>query len=401
MDESKQTTLNVGLYNQVWSSEDLNPDRITSELQKLFSKNDSETKLRNDSNTYFSLNTDYLQESSNSASGSASVSGTFMGIGASVSASGSTSSSNSLHDQLSRSNHDIFSLDEIHKLLTEQQVEVKWEGEKFLPKSFNVYKLTDLTDQLQVAIIAKQLSVDKKRGAIIRTISTLNSAKRSRPNKTEEVVELKLEGPKFLTGSVQMYAGNASPPMPWLFCNGSKISRLEFKRLFDAIGEAYGAGDGNTTFSLPDFRGRVPVGVDEGQVNIALNAGLGVVGGQMMHQLTINQVPSHSHSAGTLSTSYDGSHTHSINDPGHNHGGKTEDKSPFGPGRWGLTPKGHGSDQSSHFHSIPTDYTSISINSASAHSHRITAGETGAIGGGQAFSLMQPYQTVNYIIYAG
>ena len=400
MDESKQITLDVGLYTQVWSSADLNPDRITSELHKLFSKNDSETARSNNSNTYFNLDTDYLRESSKSASGSASVGGSFMGIGATASASASTAASNSLHDQLSRTNHDVFSLDEIQKLLTEQQVEVEWKGEKFQPKSFSVYKLTDLTDQLQIAIIAKQFSIDKKRGAIIRTISTLDGKKRFRPNRTSEIEEPKVERRKLLTGSVQLYAGKTPPPMPWLLCNGSQVSRSEFKSLFDVIGQAYGAGDGNTTFHLPDFRGRVAVGVDDGRVNIALNTTLGVTGGQLMHRLTIDQVPAHQHSAGTLSTSSDGLHSHSIYDPGHDHGGKTGSAGPLGPGGWGMTPRGHGSDQSSHSHSIPTGSTSISIYSAGVHSHRVAAGETGAMGGGQAFSLMQPYQTVNYIIYA-
>jgi hypothetical protein len=48
-------------------------------------------------------------------------------------------------------------------------------GEKLIPKSFHVYKLLNIIDQLQVAIISKQLIADRNHGAIIRTVSALNT----------------------------------------------------------------------------------------------------------------------------------------------------------------------------------------------------------------------------------
>lgn len=58
--------------------------------------------------------------------------------------------------------------------------------------------------------------------------------------------------------------GGPNPPKGWLPCDGSAVSRTIYSDLFNAIGTAWGAGDGSTTFHLPDLRGRFPRGVDEG-----------------------------------------------------------------------------------------------------------------------------------------
>jgi microcystin-dependent protein len=63
-------------------------------------------------------------------------------------------------------------------------------------------------------------------------------------------------------GMVQSLAGNTVPP-GFLLCDGSIVSRTEYKELFDAIGTLWGSGDGSTTFHLPDFRGRLLRGVDK------------------------------------------------------------------------------------------------------------------------------------------
>ncbi|MBI4606045.1 MAG: tail fiber protein [Planctomycetes bacterium] len=62
-------------------------------------------------------------------------------------------------------------------------------------------------------------------------------------------------------GAVVAFAGTAPPP-GWLLCDGSEVSREEHARLFGAIGVAHGAGNGSTTFNLPDYRGRFLRGVD-------------------------------------------------------------------------------------------------------------------------------------------
>ncbi len=73
-------------------------------------------------------------------------------------------------------------------------------------------------------------------------------------------------------GSVTAFAGPATPslgatqglPDGWLLCDGSAVSRSAYARIFAAIGTAHGAGDGSTTFNLPDLRGRFVRGVNSG-----------------------------------------------------------------------------------------------------------------------------------------
>lgn len=60
-------------------------------------------------------------------------------------------------------------------------------------------------------------------------------------------------------GDIKMSA-RAEPEPGWLLCDGQAVSRDTYSRLFAAIGTSYGAGDGSTTFNLPDLRGRVAVG---------------------------------------------------------------------------------------------------------------------------------------------
>jgi len=62
------------------------------------------------------------------------------------------------------------------------------------------------------------------------------------------------------TGTMQMYGGSTAPT-GWLLCNGSAISRSVYSTLFGVISTSYGAGDGSTTFNIPDLVGRVPVGL--------------------------------------------------------------------------------------------------------------------------------------------
>ena len=61
------------------------------------------------------------------------------------------------------------------------------------------------------------------------------------------------------TGGMMMW-GTASAPTGYLLCNGSAVSRSTYSALFAVIGTAFGSGDGSTTFTLPDFRDRFPVG---------------------------------------------------------------------------------------------------------------------------------------------
>jgi microcystin-dependent protein len=80
----------------------------------------------------------------------------------------------------------------------------------------------------------------------------------------------------------------------WLRCAGAAVSRTTYADLFAVIGTAFGAGDGSTTFNLPDCRGRVLGAIGTG---VGLSArSLGDTVGAETHTLTIDQIPSHTHS---------------------------------------------------------------------------------------------------------
>jgi microcystin-dependent protein len=71
--------------------------------------------------------------------------------------------------------------------------------------------------------------------------------------------------PSFMpTGFLAPYAGSSTPPSGWLACDGSAQSRTTYAALFGIVGTTFGAGDGSTTFNLPDLRSRVPVGAGSG-----------------------------------------------------------------------------------------------------------------------------------------
>ena len=101
-------------------------------------------------------------------------------------------------------------------------------------------------------------------------------------------------------GVVLPFAGSTAPT-GWLLCFGQAVSRTTFASLFAALGTSYGAGDGSTTFALPDLRGRIPGGKDNmgGSAASRLTTGgsgvngatLGAVGGAEIHTLTNAQLP--------------------------------------------------------------------------------------------------------------
>ncbi|MFZ2456172.1 MAG: tail fiber protein [Candidatus Altiarchaeia archaeon] len=94
-----------------------------------------------------------------------------------------------------------------------------------------------------------------------------------------------------LTGEVRMFARN-NVPSGWLACEGQELNIADYPALYAVIGIAYG-GDGDTTFKLPDLRGRSPIG--GGQGDGLTDRSLGEMGGNESENLTLSQMPLHTH----------------------------------------------------------------------------------------------------------
>lgn len=110
-------------------------------------------------------------------------------------------------------------------------------------------------------------------------------------------------------GMIFGYGGAAAPAGGYLLCNGALVSRSTYAALFTAIGTTFGAGDGTTTFGLPDLRGRFPLGVAAS----GTGSTLGGTGGAIDH---VHTGPSHTHT-GPSHTHTGPSHTHT--GPSHTH----------------------------------------------------------------------------------
>lgn len=155
-------------------------------------------------------------------------------------------------------------------------------------------------------------------------------------------------------GYLGMFAGSAAPA-GWLFCNGSAVSRTTYPALFTAIGTAWGAGDGSTTFNLPDLRDRVPAGASGTKA-------LGSVGGSATKTIDVTNMPAHSHT---------------VNDPGHQHDAEKVSTNVFATG-------GTFGDKTQALAQLTgAAFTGISL---------------GSTGGGTPLDVLNPYAAINYVI---
>ena len=175
------------------------------------------------------------------------------------------------------------------------------------------------------------------------------------------------------TGSIEMWAGiNTDIPDGWLECNGAAISRTVYSELFAIVGTKWGVGDGSTTFNLPSFLQRMPLGADytpNSNNTSGYNLVAGQTGGEWTHTLSINEMPSHSHSTDTQ-----GSHAHTVTMYRTNKAGTTTWTV------WSFSENNCGTGR------FTTDV-------GGAHGHNITS-----TGGGTAHNNMPPYSTVVFII---
>jgi microcystin-dependent protein len=92
-------------------------------------------------------------------------------------------------------------------------------------------------------------------------------------------------------GEIVLFAGNFAP-RGWAFCDGQLLSIAQNTALFSLLGTTYG-GNGQTTFALPDLRGRTPIGPRQGPG--LSNRDLGQQVGEENVTLTVNQLPAHNH----------------------------------------------------------------------------------------------------------
>ena len=165
-------------------------------------------------------------------------------------------------------------------------------------------------------------------------------------------------------GEIRMFAGNFAP-RTWAFCSNQLMPIAQNTALFSILGTTYG-GNGQTTFALPDFRGRVAVGTGQGP-GLA-NITLGQLSGSTSVTLTTGYMPAHTHPlTGTVSPQGNQGATGLSNDPSNRRLAGTNI-----------------------FTGAATDLATMAP--------AVSTLAIGVTGGSQPFSIMPPYLGMNYII---
>jgi microcystin-dependent protein len=165
-------------------------------------------------------------------------------------------------------------------------------------------------------------------------------------------------------------------PRGWAFCNGQLLSIAQNTALFSLLGTNYG-GNGQTTFGLPDLRGRVPVSSGQGPGLSSYD--LGQVAGQEATTLLITQLPAHTHPAaiGTLAGALNATAAT----------GNTRN-----PTNAALATEASGVT------AIYNNAGGPPVGMASGIVALTGAPQIQPVGGSQPFSILQPYLTLNYCI---
>jgi microcystin-dependent protein len=184
-------------------------------------------------------------------------------------------------------------------------------------------------------------------------------------------------------GIIHPYAG-ATAPLGWLLCNGAAVSRTTYAELFAVCGTTYGAGDGSTTFNLPNLTDRVPTG--SGSLYAR-----GEKGGSETVTLTTSNMPAHTHTVNPGAHSHTINHDH-VNDP-HTHSVPASSSQNVASGT-GATVANNATGTSG-----STTNNTQTYNGSSGSTDLPTYTST-SIGSGTAFNNMPPYLGVNYVVRA-
>jgi len=207
-------------------------------------------------------------------------------------------------------------------------------------------------------------------------------------------------------GIMAPWAGTGSPAK-WLPCNGAAVSRTTYALLFAAIGVTWGAGDGSTTFNVPDLRGRVALGTSG---SFALAATGGATTYDISHTHTgpshTHTIADHSHGPGNLSNT---SHGHAAGSLAFSASSTTAANNDSVNRQ--ATGNSTASDGHTHTFSISGSVTNSTANASANIDAGQTSDKTGMVtaaggtgntgsGGSATQSTMPPYAVATWIIYA-
>jgi microcystin-dependent protein len=188
-----------------------------------------------------------------------------------------------------------------------------------------------------------------------------------------------------LSGEVKLWPTN-SPPSGYLLCNGAEISRATYAALFAVIGTTFGSA-GPTTFTLPNYNNRMPIGAG-GLYALGATGGskdAGVVAHDHTYSATTgNQSADHTHSGTTDSA---GAHSHTIN----RYSTFTTGENVLAGGQTFQDANGFTNSAGAHTHTFTTG--GVSAN----HNHSVS-GTTASTGSSGTDANLPPYLAINFII---
>lgn len=199
-----------------------------------------------------------------------------------------------------------------------------------------------------------------------------------------------------IIGTVCLFAGSTIPS-GYCLCDGSSVSRSTYADLFAVLGTTYGAGDGSTTFNLPDLVGKVAIGASNTHP-------IGDTGGEENHTLTSTEIPSHTHTIPAHThehtiTATTPKLTHTITQPAFKYnkpGSKNNRSASSGGARMGTSSSA--ATRSTNFAMSGHTATDCTMSGSITDCAAFNSDNTGS---GSAHSNMQPYITLNFVIYAG